>query len=120
MSLPSDVFKACHRSIAAKNLRNETINAITNDMVGLKEQNTILSAIKNYYTGKVIEEWNKMSEAMTANTYKFARKAFTFSLPIHNNLKRWKKVVSDLCPLCNRKQTQIHVLNNCSLAANSG
>ena len=108
------------RKSANSTLNKETMNSIINEMSGLKEQNTILTAVRNYCTGKVIDQWNKMCESLSANTYKFARKALIFSLPINNNLKRWKKIASDLCILCSKKQTQLHVLNNCSTAANDG
>ena len=44
---------------------------------------------------------------MTANTYKF-----------NTNLKRWNKISSDKCLLCNGRQTQLRVLNNCVTAVN--
>ena len=57
---------------------------------------------------------------MATNTYKFARKALTFSLPVNTNLKRWNKISSAKCLLCNGRQTQLHVLNNCVTAVNNG
>ena len=57
---------------------------------------------------------------MAANTYNFARKALIFSLPINTNLKCWNKISSDKCLLCNGRQTQLHVLNNCATAVNDG
>ena len=32
------------------------------------------------------------------------------------NLKRWKKLASDNCPLCNERQTLLHILNHCPKA----
>ena len=57
---------------------------------------------------------------MAANTNKFSRKALTFSLPINTNLKPWNKISSDKFLLCNGRQTQLHVLNNCVAAVNDG
>ena len=87
---------------------------------GLKEQNTIMKQLKVLCTGKVLTQWNEFAEQMTTNTYKFARKALIFSLPINTNLKCWNKIINDKCLLCNGRQTQLHVLNNCVIAVNDG
>ena len=93
---------------------------IVKNLERLKEQNTIMKQLKVLCTGKVITQWNEIAEQMTANTYKFARKALIFSLPINTNLKRWNKINTDKCLLCNGRQTQLHVLNNCVTAVNDG
>jgi hypothetical protein len=108
------------RNIGNKLMRKETVNGIVNNMEGLQEQNTILKEVRNLCTGKVINQWHEITEEMTSNIFKFARKALIFSLPTNTNLKRWKKTITDDCLLCNRKQTQLHVLNNCATAANDG
>ena len=106
------------------------------NLEGLKKQNTIIKQLKVLCTGKVITQWNEiaeqmttstykfarkaLAEQMTTNTYKFARKALIFSLPINTNLKRWNKINNDKCLLCNGRQTQLHVLNNCVTAVNDG
>ena len=108
------------KNTAARIMRNEVNQGIINSMAGLKEQNSIMSVVKSLCTGKVINQWNRMSELMSANTYKFARKALILSLPVNNNLKRWNKIKSDSCHLCKNKQTQLHVLNNCSVSVNEG
>ena len=108
------------KTVANRLLRKETAVEIMRNLEGLKEQNTIMKQLKVFCTGKVISQWNEIAEEMTANTYKFARKALIFSLPINTNLKRWKKIDNDKCPLCNTKQTQLHVLSNCVKAVNDG
>lgn len=105
---------------ASRIMRKEATQRIIDDMSGLKEQNTILQTIRNMCTAKAINMWHRMTENMPANIYKFTRKALIFSLPINVNLKRWNRLESELCPLCNRKQTQLHVLNHCSTAINDG
>ena len=79
-----------------------------------------MKQLKVLCTGKVITQWNEIAEEMTANTYKFARKALTFLLPINTNVKRWNKINSDECLLCNGRQTQLQVLKNCVTAVNDG
>ena len=101
-------------------MRKETTEEIVKNLEGVKEQNTIMKQLKVLYTGKVIIQWNERAEQMTANTYEFATKALIFSLPINTNLKLWNKISSDKCLLCNGRQTQFHVLNNCVTAVNDG
>ena len=58
---------------------------------------------------------------MPKNVYAFTRKAIVFSLANNTNLASWKKVVSNQCGLCkSNKQSQIHMLNNCLTAVQSG
>ena len=47
---------------------------------------------------------------------KFALNAVSDTLPHRSNLKKWKKLSDDQCPLCKGKQTLSHVLNSCSKA----
>ena len=108
------------RNVANRLLKKETTVKIMRDLEGLKEQSSIMKELRVLCTGKVISQWNDICQEMTANIYKFARKALIFSLPIRNNLKRWKKISSDECLLCNCKQTQLHVLNHCVKALNDG
>ena len=52
---------------------------------------------------------------------KFAINSSLDTLPSGDNLKRWGKRVSDVCPLCgNSKQTLNHILSSCSSALNQG
>ena len=71
-------------------MRRETTEEIVRNLEGLKKQNIIMNIImiimkqlKVLCTGKVITQWNEIAEQMTASTYKFARKALTFLLPIN-------------------------------------
>ena len=100
------------KTVANRLMRKETTEEIVKNLEGLKEQNTIMKQLKVLCTGKVITQWNEIAEQMTANPYKFARKALLFPLPININLKRWNKINNDKCLLCNGRQTQLHVLNH--------
>ena len=58
---------------------------------------------------------------MPKNIYVFIRKALIFSLPNNTNLKRCGKVESDSCGVCGtQRQTQLHMLAICSVAATEG
>ena len=108
------------KTVANRLMRKETTEEIVKNLEGLKEQNTIMKQLKVLCTGKVITQWNDIAEQMTANTYKFARKALIFSLAINTNLKRCNKINNDKCLLYNGRQKQLHVLNNCVTAVNDG
>ena len=63
--------------------------------------------------------WQKWCEMLPKNIFIFAKTAFVFSLPNSSNLKRWGKSPSDQCSLCQQKQIQLYVLNNCPVSPNS-
>ena len=48
----------------------------------------------------------------------FARRSLIYSLSNASNLQRWKLKQNSNCPLCDRKETQIHRFNNCKPALN--
>ena len=104
---------------AKKQLAKETADTIMRNMEGLKEQNTIITFLRKHCTVGFINKWYELTEDLSSNTYKFSRKALIFSLA-KSNLKRWNKTTDDKCLLCQQKQTQFHVLNNCSVAADDG
>src|SRR5258708_1304210 len=41
-------------------------------------------------------------------------------LPTNSNLFRWRKSLSDSCPNCSATETENHILNNSSVAAQQG
>ena len=51
---------------------------------------------------------------------KFLLNACIDTLPTASNLKRWKKLLSNKCKLCQKRQTNSHCLNNCKVALDSG
>ena len=74
--------------------------------------------------GSLIEEevtindktWATAVKSLSDRVMKFALNAVSDTLPHRANLKKWKKIPSDSCPLCNERQTLCHVLNNCQKA----
>ena len=50
--------------------------------------------------------------------FSFSRKALVFCLANKSNLFRWKKSDTNACTFCQKPETQLHVLSNCSIAAN--
>ena len=67
-----------------------------------------------------LTSWQQMCDRMPPNIFVFPTKTLIFSLSNNTNLFRWKRSPSELCGLCNKKQTQLDVLNNCSVSENSG
>ena len=61
-----------------------------------------------------------MTSRMPKNMYSFGRRALIFSLPNKSNLNRWKVANDNLCPHCQKAQTQLHVLSNRSAALTQG
>ena len=51
---------------------------------------------------------------MPSHIFNFARKALIQQLPTASNLHRWKKIDKPECCLCNKIQSNKHVLANCS------
>ena len=103
-----------------KNLQINNVNKILCDLKELKEQNVIIQTISESCSANSLIKWQKICETLPQNIFTFVRKALIFNLPINGNLQRWKRITNSKCNLCQNKQTQLHVLNNCPTAVNSG
>ena len=57
--------------------------------------------------------WAYAIRSVSEPIMKFGLNAVTDTLPHFCNLKKWKKVNTDRCPLCDERQTLLHVLNHC-------
>jgi len=60
--------------------------------------------------------WAKAVQTLPLNTMKFALNAAHDTLPNNVNLQLWKKKDKAACPLCGKRQSLLHVLNNCKVA----
>ena len=60
--------------------------------------------------------WKSYMFDLKQGTLKFLLNSAIDTLPTAANLKRWKKISSDLCKLCKRRQTTDHILNECPIA----
>ena len=104
-----------------KELSNQIENNVLEHITTLKEQGTIMQIMRRVSSTKIIRLWNKITFSMPKNLYVFIRNALIFSLPNNSNLKRWGKVESDYCSVYGtQRQTQLHMLANCSVAATEG
>jgi len=64
--------------------------------------------------------WNSAIFCLPPSLVKFGVNAIINTLPSRNNLKRWKLISDDACPLCQNGQTIQHVLSFCKPALVSG
>ena len=101
-------------------LQINNVNKILCDLKELKEQNVIIQTISESCSANSLIKWQKICETLPQNIFTFVRKALIFILLVNVNLQRWKRITTSKCNLCQNKQTQLHVLNNCPAAVNSG
>ena len=101
-------------------LNKEVIEDIVKDFSDLEKQNVIINNLQKLCDVTTIICSQKLCERLSKHIFIFAKKALVFSLPNNSNLKRWGKSSSDRCTLCQQNQTQLHVLNNCPVSANTG
>ena len=63
--------------------------------------------------------WAVAVSKLGSEAMKFALNAASDTLPHNSNLARWYRgSCTDQCKLCGKKQTLLHVLNNCEVALN--
>ena len=63
--------------------------------------------------------WAVAVSKLGSEAMKFALNAASETLPHNNHLARWYRgCCTDQCKLCGKKQTLLHVLNNCEVALN--
>ena len=61
--------------------------------------------------------WATAVGGLGSEILKFALNAATDTLPHNSNLAKWRNgAVQEQCKLCGKKQTLLHVLNNCEVA----
>ena len=72
-------------------------------------------------TAKLLEacnsdlSWKSIMFSVPKGVLKFAINASIDTLPSFTNLKQWGKRLFDNCPLCKRKGSLLHILNNCQI-----
>ena len=60
--------------------------------------------------------WSSTLVHLPESIFKWCLNSVVDTLPHNSNLMRWNKSADDSCPLCSRKQTLSHVLNDCPVA----
>src|SRR3989441_146945 len=72
-----------------------------------------VSIILDVLSSNAIACWSSVVGILPVHLALFTTKAFLQQLPTLSNLLRWKRSITNECPLCHKPQTNKHVLNNC-------
>ena len=81
--------------------------------LGLESQGQIAKTVSELIPAKQIANWSKTLNLLPGHIYNFARKAIQSQLPTFSNLQKWGRAPSNLCPMCDKVQSNKHVLSNC-------
>ena len=108
------IFGHQDKQSALKELNISTKAMNLDHVFGLKSQGRILKTIIDTFSKSAIKDWSSHLDSLPDHLFRFIRKACQQQLPTASNLHLWKKVESDRCKLCGARQTNKHVLNNCS------
>ena len=108
------------KTICNKTLLKRKEDEIAASFAKLKEQKVVIKHLVANCKKSLIDKWHLMTSRVPKHIYSFCRRALIFSLPNKSNLKRWKMANDNLCTHCQKAQTQLHVLSNCSAALTQG
>jgi uncharacterized Rmd1/YagE family protein len=97
-----------------KEIKLEFVNFALDHVQSLTVQGRAVSAIVETLSSSSITRWSSFINTLTSPLTCFVIKALLQQLPTFVNLQRWHRVSTNLCPLCQKPQTNKHVLNNCS------
>ena len=118
VKVDSIILKTADRKTAMKILSLEKEEFAFDHLKQLKIQGQTIVALSEAVSKACLSKWSKALNILTTPLYNFTRKALQQQLPTASNLARWKKILDPSCPLCQKRQTNKHVLSNCgSLSA---
>ena len=103
-----------------RDIKNKQKEEEKSKLVSLKMQSILFQSLTSVLTVKELEAWGHRISLLVPSISNFARKALVRCLPTLSNLHRWGRSISNTCPSCHLLETEKHVLNNCSMAANEG
>ena len=101
------------RQTAVRCLKNTQIQRSANHISTLAIQGRIIDAIYQAFSKTTLTKWASEVEKLAPPLYRFVRKALQQQLPTASNLVRWRKSADPLCPLCQKVQSNKHVMSNC-------
>ena len=99
---------------ALKQLKDQQIQQAKEHFHSLELQGVVSKIIIENISDANIILWNKITVSLSQSLFLFCRKALLQVLPTELNLHRWKKSENPYCRLCNKIQSNLHVLLNCS------
>jgi len=103
-----------------KNLKNKQLCDRQEQLSELKEQNLLINELSEELHKTEITEWCNHITTLTPSIANFARKAQIRCLATNANLQKWGKRDDDKCPWCAQRETDRHVLSNCTTSLNEG
>jgi hypothetical protein len=98
---------------ALKEQKDTQTNEAVSHFLHLGSQGKIASVISELIPAKQVILWSNTVASLPGHIHNFVRKAIQAQLPTLDNLYRWGRAPSNLCPLCNKTQTNKHVFSNC-------
>ena len=105
-----------YKSLATKSKKYVQSTEVEERLAHAASQN-IQGRLHELVTKPSAEIWSKAVQSLPSHLLKFALNAAQDTLPHNANLARWRKL-SDACKLCGKRQTLLHILNNCSIFLN--
>ncbi len=115
-----DLVDTVSRKAAAETAKAAQLQGRLQKMDSLTVQCILFKSLRDSCTAAELSNWSNYIPLLSPNISNFARKALMRCLPTNSNLFRWGKLPSDSCPSCSGPETENHVLNNCSVAAQQG
>ena len=64
----------------------------------------------------VLVNWQTITSKLPDNIVRFCRRYLIYSLSNGTNIQKWKQRETSNCSLCDKKETQLHLFNNCEVA----
>ena len=98
-----DLVNAEHEQIILDYLKGKTVQNKFSEIVELQKQDPFYHAIMY---------------DLPHDQLSWLMRACVDCLPSYANLRRWNKVLSDKCVLCDQRETMRHSLNGCTVALN--
>ena len=101
---------------AKKRLKDSHCISANAKLNSLQIQGAFVKTIKETTSKTNILCWSNILDQGSSTIFNFSRKALLQALPTASNLARWNRIKDPTCQLCSKgeKQTNKHVLSNCS------
>jgi hypothetical protein len=114
ISLDCRIISDTSAKAAISMLARDQVKIASDHFLGLSYQGLVPKSVVETVSPKSINQWSKTLDSVPTCIFNFARKALQSQLPTNANLVRWKRAINPNCPLCDKPQTNKHVLSNCS------
>ena len=103
-------------SLSCKDIRKVTEEHAELCHRKILEERVVQGALMRFGAQNHHHIWSSTLVHLPESIFKWCLNSVVDTLPHNSNLMRWNKSADDSCPLCSRKQTLSHVLNDCPVA----